>query len=77
MRRTQGQDPPTEEESPFPVRGMPKRPSGGRRTDGLFWLSQEQFERIKPFFPKSRGVSRVDDRKVLRGIIHVLRSGLR
>lgn len=33
--------------------------------DRLFWLSQEQLERIKPLFPKSRGVSRVDDRKVL------------
>ena len=45
--------------------------------DALFWLSEEQLERIKPFFPKSRGVSRVDDRKVLSGIIYVLRSGLR
>ena len=45
--------------------------------DGLFWLSQEQLERIKPFFPKSRGVRRVDDRKVLSGIIYVLRNGLR
>jgi len=45
--------------------------------DGLFWLSQEQLERIKPCFPKSRGVRRVDDRKVLGGIIYVLRNGLR
>ena len=45
--------------------------------DGLFWLREDQFERIKPFFPKSRGVSRGDDRKVLSGIISVLRSGLR
>ena len=45
--------------------------------DGLFRLSEEQLERIKPFFPKPRGVSRVDDRKVLSGIIYVLRSGLR
>ena len=45
--------------------------------DGLFWLSQEQLERIKPFFPKSRGVSRVDDRKVLSGSIYVQRHGLR
>ena len=43
----------------------------------LFWLSERQLERIKPFFPKARGVSRVDDRKVLSGIIHVLRYGLR
>lgn len=25
--------------------------------DGLFWLSEAQLERIKPFFPRSRGVS--------------------
>ena len=45
--------------------------------DGWFCLSEEQLEKIKPFFPKSRGVSRVDDRKVLSGIIYLLRSGLR
>ena len=43
----------------------------------LFWLGEHQLERIKPFFPKGRGVSRVDDCKVLSGIIHVLRYGLR
>ena len=45
--------------------------------DGLFRLREEQVERINPFCPKSRGVIRVDDRKVVSGIIHVLRSGLR
>ena len=45
--------------------------------DDLFRLREEQLERIQPFCPKSRGVSRVDDRKVVSGIIHVLRSGLR
>ena len=45
--------------------------------EGLFWLSEEQLERIQPFFPKSRGVSRVDDRKVLSGIIYVQLHGLR
>ena len=30
-----------------------------------------------PSYPMSRGVSGVDDRKVLSGIIYVLRSGLR
>ena len=30
-----------------------------------------------PLFPKERGGKRVDDRKVLRGIISVIRSGLR
>jgi len=38
---------------------------------------QRQLERIKPFFPKSRGVGRVDDRKVLSGITYMLHHGLR
>jgi len=33
---------------------------------GTFWLSEEQFNKIKPLLPnKPRGVPRVDDRKVL------------
>ncbi len=35
-----------------------------------FWLSEEQVARIKPYFPLSHGVPRVDDRKVVSGIIH-------
>lgn len=42
-----------------------------------FWMSTEQLERIEPYFPKSHGVPRVDDRKVISGIIFVLRNGLR
>ena len=42
-----------------------------------FWLSEEQLARIKPYFPLSHGVPRVDDRKVISGIIHVIRNGLR
>lgn len=42
-----------------------------------FWLSKEQLARIKPYFPLSHGVPRVDDRKVVSGIIHVIRNGLR
>ena len=40
-----------------------------------FWLSKEQLVRIEPYFPLSHGVSRVDDRKVISGIIHVIRNG--
>ena len=37
---------------------------------GTFWLSEEQFSKIKPLLPnKPRGVPRLDDRKVLSGII--------
>lgn len=41
-----------------------------------YWLSETQIERIKPYFPRSHGVPRVDDRRVLSGIIHVLKRGL-
>jgi len=41
-----------------------------------FWLTQAQIERLKPYFPRSHGVPRVDDRRVLSGIIHVLKRGL-
>ena len=27
-----------------------------------FWLSEAQVDRLRPFFPKSRGKPRVDDR---------------
>jgi len=41
-----------------------------------YWLSEKQLNRIKPYFPRSHGVPRVDDRRVLSGIIHVLKRGL-
>ena len=42
-----------------------------------FWLSDAQFSRLEPLLPKKvRGVPRVDDRRVISGIIHVLKSGL-
>ena len=43
----------------------------------LFWLTEAQMRRLKPFFPKPRGRARVDDRRVLSGIIFVNRNGLR
>jgi transposase len=43
----------------------------------LYWLSEEQMVRLRPFFPKSHGVPRVDDRRVLSGIIFINRNGLR
>ena len=42
-----------------------------------FWLSEQQLARISPYFPLSHGVPRVDDPKVISGIIHVIRNGLR
>ena len=43
----------------------------------LFWLSRAQMRRIEPYFPLSHGVARVDDRRVISGIIFVIRNGLR
>jgi putative transposase len=43
----------------------------------LFWLSEAQMRRIEPCFPLSHGVPRVDDRRVISGIIFVIRNGLR
>ena len=41
-----------------------------------YLLSDTQFERIKPYFPRSHGVARVDDRRVISGIIYVIKHGL-
>ncbi|HCW59395.1 IS5 family transposase [Sphingobium lactosutens] len=43
----------------------------------LYWLTDEQMARLEPYFPKSHGRPRVDDRRVLSGIIFVNRNGLR
>jgi len=42
----------------------------------LFWFTDAQWGRIKPLLPtNTRGLKRVDDRRVLSGIVHVIRSG--
>ena len=43
----------------------------------LLELSVEQVDGIRPFFPKERGGKRVDDRKMLSGIIPAMQKGLR
>ena len=45
--------------------------------DDLFLLSEAQMRRIAPYFPLSHGVARVDDRRVISGIIFVIKNGLR
>jgi transposase len=41
-----------------------------------FWLTDEQFARIASHLPTdTRGKERVDDRRVISGIVHVLKSG--
>lgn len=43
----------------------------------LIWLSDAQMERIAPYFPLSHGIPRVDDRRIISGIVFVLKNGLR
>ena len=43
-----------------------------------FWLNERQFARLEPHLPTdTRGKPRVDDRRVISGIVHVLKSGCR
>ena len=42
----------------------------------FFWFSDAQWDRIAPLLPTDvRGKQRVDDRRVLSGIVHALRCG--
>ena len=44
----------------------------------LFWLSDAQWALIEPHVPSNQpGARRVDDRRVISGIIHVLKTGCR
>ena len=42
----------------------------------LFLLNKAQMARISPHFPLAHGIPRVDDRRVVSGIIYVIRNGL-
>ena len=37
-----------------------------------FWITKAQLERIEPFFQRTRGISRMDDRRVVGGIVLVV-----
>ena len=44
----------------------------------LFWLSDAQWAAIEPFMPRNQpGARRVDDRRTISGIVHVIKSGCR
>ncbi len=48
------------------------------RMAALFWLDDEAWSVIEPLMPRNQpGARRVDDRRVISGILHVLRSGSR
>ena len=49
----------------------------GVMMSNLSWLTDEQMERLRPVLPKSHGKPRVDDRRVLSGMIFIKRNGLR
>lgn len=45
---------------------------------GYFWLSDKQWAKLEPLLPVYvRGKHRVDDRRIISGIIQVLQSGCR
>jgi transposase len=45
---------------------------------GEFWLTDRQWGAIEPLLPKNQpGARRTDDRRVISGIVHVLRTGCR
>jgi transposase len=44
----------------------------------LFWLSDDAWTAIEPHLPRNQpGARRVDDRRVISGILHVLKTGCR
>lgn len=44
----------------------------------LFWLDDEAWAAIEPHLPKNQpGARRVNDRRVISGILHVLKTGCR
>jgi putative transposase len=43
----------------------------------LFLLSQAQMRRIERHFPRSHGIARVDDRRIVSAIVFVIKNGLR
>src|SRR5665213_1978200 len=48
---------------------------GGVAMTDMFLLSEAQMRRIEPFFPLSHGIPRVDDRRVISGIVFVIGTG--
>ena len=45
-------------------------------SDQYYWLSTEQFAQISGLLPTdTRGKPRVDDHRVISGIVHVIKSG--
>ena len=58
------------------MKGCDSLMAGGVAMSDPFMLSKKQFNRIKPYFPLSHGVPRVDDLRVISGIIYVIKNSL-
>ena len=47
-------------------------------TENLFWFNDDQWAKIEPHLPRNQpGPDRKDDRRILSGIMHVLKIGCR
>ena len=57
--------------------GRDSERDGGAAISVPFLLTPAQTRRIRPHFPLSHGIPRMDDRRVLSGIIFVIQGGLR
>jgi mannitol 2-dehydrogenase len=58
--------------------GLVNRIGGQQMRANLFWFSDGQWARIEPFIPSNRrGVKPKNNRRILSGIMHVLKSGCR
>jgi len=53
---------------------MIQGPQSGGHHEQSDWLNEDQMARLRPYFPRSHGVQRVDDRRVLSGIIFINRN---
>ena len=52
--------------------------SGYKDMSNLFWLNDDQWQKIEPYPPRDvHGIERVDDRRIISGIVHILRNGSR
>jgi putative transposase len=54
----------------------PAAGQGGFATADLFLLSQVQMPRIERYFPRSHGIARVDDRRIVSASVLVIKNGL-
>jgi mannitol 2-dehydrogenase len=58
--------------------GLVAESGGQQMRANLFWFSDGQWARIEPFIPSNRrGVKPKNNRRILSGIMHVLKSGCR